>query len=69
MTTFTLTLAALLLLLTLPVVLLLWATESPEQRTRRQIRRVRKVTGLSQEKLAKRFGVTRHRVRVCLATA
>jgi len=67
MTTFSLTLAALLLLLTLPVVLLLWATESPEQRTRRQIRRVRKVTGLSQEKLAERFGVTRYRVRVCLA--
>ena len=51
-------------LLLLPVVLLLWATESQEQRIRRWHRR-----GHSQRAIAARLGVTRYRVRRALAVA
>lgn len=60
------TVCAVLLLLTLPIVILLWVTESPKQRQTRQIRRIRKTTGLPQEKIAALFGVSRWRVRVAL---
>ena len=60
---------ALLLLITLPLVILWRLSLTPQQDQARRIRQARRVTGLSQEKLAARFGVTRHRVRVALAAA
>ena len=51
-------------LLTLPLLVLLWATESQEQRIRRWHRR-----GQSQRAIAARLGVTRYRVRRALAAA
>lgn len=51
-----------LLIVTLPAVLLLWATESQEQRVRRLHR-----SGLSQAKIAERLGLTRYKVRKALA--
>ena len=55
--------AWLVALIVLPVLIILWATESQDQR----IRRFKRQYGLSERVLAKRFGVTRHRVRVALA--
>lgn len=49
-------------LLLLPAVVLLWATESREQRIRRWHRR-----GQSQRAIAQRLGVSRYRVRQALA--
>ena len=60
---------ALLLLITLPLVILWRLSLTPQQDQARRIRQARRVHGLSQEKLAARFGVTRHRVRVALAAA
>jgi hypothetical protein len=48
--------------LLLPVLLLLWATESTEGRTRRLSR-----SGWSQRRIAEHLGVTRYRVRLALA--
>jgi hypothetical protein len=53
-----LALAALLL----PLLVLLWATESIEARTRRLSR-----SGWSQRRIAEHLGVTRYRVRLALA--
>lgn len=55
-------LAAAAVLLMLPIVLILWATESRPQRIRRWHRQ-----GLSQRAIAERLGVTRHAVRQALA--
>ena len=60
---------ALLLLITLPLVILWRLSLTPEQDQARRIRQARRVTGLSQVKLAARFGVSRHRVRVALGVA
>jgi hypothetical protein len=49
-------------LLTLPLIVLLWATESREQRIRRWHRR-----GQSQRAIAARIGVSRYQVRKALA--
>jgi len=49
-------------LLTLPLIVLLWATESREQRIRRWHRR-----GQSQRAIAARLGVSRYQVRKALA--
>jgi hypothetical protein len=49
-------------LLTLPFLLLLWATESQEQRIRRWHRQ-----GMSQRSIAQRLGTTRYWVRKALA--
>ena len=49
-------------LLLLPIVILLWVTESREQRIRRWHRR-----GQSQRAIAQRLGVSRYRVRKALA--
>ena len=49
-------------LLLFPLIVLLWATESREQRIRRWHRR-----GMSQRAIAARLGVSRYRVRVALA--
>lgn len=49
-------------LLLLPVIVILWATESTQQR----IRRLRSY-GLSQAAIADRLGVTRYQVRKALA--
>lgn len=49
-------------LLALPIILLLWATESREQRIRRWHRH-----GQSQRTIAQRLGVTRYQVRKALA--
>lgn len=46
----------------LPLLLLLWATESTEARTQRLSR-----SGWSQRRIADHLGVTRHRVRLALA--
>ncbi len=60
--TMTTTLALLLALLLLPVLILLWATESTEQRARRLHR-----NGWSQRRIADHMNITRYRVRVALA--
>jgi hypothetical protein len=49
-------------LLTLPIVFLLWLTESREQRIRRWHRR-----GMSQRQISEGLGCTRYRVRQALA--
>lgn len=49
-------------LLLLPIIIVLWATESREQR----IRRLRSY-GLTQAAIAERLGVTRYQVRKALA--
>lgn len=59
----TTTFCLLLALLTLPLLVLLWATESREQRIRRWHR-----SGQSQRAIAARLGITRYRVRQALAT-
>lgn len=59
----TTTLALLLALLLLPLLVLLWATESQTQR----VKRLRSY-GWSQQRIANHLGVTRYRVRVALAT-
>ena len=59
----TTTLALLLALLLLPLLVLLWATESQPQR----VKRLRSY-GWSQQRIADHLGVTRYRVRVALAT-
>ncbi len=66
---FSFSLVALLLLITLPLVILWRLSLTPEQDQTRRIRSARRLTGLSQEKLAARFGVSRHRVRVALGVA
>jgi len=66
---FSFSFVALLLLITLPLVILWRLSLTPEQDQARRIRQARRVTGLSQVKLAARFGVSRHRVRVALAAA
>ena len=60
---------ALLLLITLPLVILWRLSLTPKQDQTRRIRQARRVTGLSQEKLAARGGVSRYRVRVSLGVA
>ena len=50
-------------LIVLPVLILLWATESRPQR----IRRLRSRYGWSQQRIADRLGVTRWAVRQALA--
>jgi DNA-binding transcriptional regulator LsrR (DeoR family) len=59
----TTTLALLLALLLLPVLILLWATESTPQRARR----LHRSYGWSQRRIADHLHITRYRVRVALA--
>ncbi len=66
---FSFSFVALLLLIPLPLVILWRLSLPPEQDQTRRIRQAKRVTGLSQRDLAKRFGVTRHRVRLALAAA
>lgn len=61
--------AVVLLLITLPLVILWRLSLTPRQDQHRRIRQARRVTGLSQQKLADRFGVSRYRVRVALGVA
>jgi hypothetical protein len=58
------TLAILLALLLLPVLILLWATESREQRARRWRR-----DGMTQQAIADRLGCSRSTVRRMLLAA
>ncbi len=58
------TLAILLALLLLPVLIILWATESREQRARRWRR-----DGMTQQAIAERLGCSRSTVRRMLAAA
>jgi hypothetical protein len=58
----TTTLAIILALLLLPLLVLLWATESTEQRAKRL-----RSYGWSQRRIASHLGVTRYRVRMALA--
>jgi hypothetical protein len=55
-------LALCLAALLLPALVLLWATESTEQRARRL-----SCSGWSQRRIAEHLGVTRYRVRLALA--
>ncbi len=55
-------LALCLAALLLPVLVILWAAESTEQRARRLSR-----SGWSQRRIAEHLGVTRYRVRLALA--
>ena len=57
------TIALLLALLLLPLLVLLWATESRPQRAKRL-----RSYGWSQQRIADHLGVTRYHVRVALAT-
>ena len=59
----TTTLALLLALLLLPVLILLWATETTAQRTKRL-----HSYGWSQRRIADHMNITRYRVRVALAS-
>ena len=54
--------ALVLAVLLLPLVVLLWATESTEQRARRL-----RGYGWSQVRIAEHLGVTRYRVRLAIA--
>ena len=58
----TTTCAIVLALLLLPLLILLWASESTEQRARRLHR-----NGWSQRRIADHMNITRYRVRVALA--
>ena len=58
----TTTFAIVLALLLLPMLILLWATESTEQRARRLHR-----NGWSQRRIADHMNITRYRVRMALA--
>jgi ribosomal protein S14 len=62
----TTTLAFIAALLILPVIILLWATESKDQRTTRQVRACMK-KGYSQRQTAAELGLTRYRVRKAIA--
>ena len=64
MTTLLTALALALALITLPLVVLLWATESRPKRIRRLSR-----NGYSQRSIAQRLGVSRYAVRCALAGA
>ena len=68
MTSFTFV-AVVLLLITLPLVILWRLSLTPQQDQHRRICQARRVTGLSQQKLADQFGVSRYRVRVALGVA
>ena len=57
------TIALLLALLLLPLLVLLWATESTEQRTKRLAG-----YGWSQRRIADHLHITRYRVRMALAS-
>lgn len=57
----TTTLAVLLVLITLPILIILWATESTPQRVRRL-----RGYGWSQQRIADKLGITRYRVRQAL---
>jgi DNA-binding transcriptional regulator LsrR (DeoR family) len=59
----TTTLALLLALFLLPVLILLWATESTEQRARR----LRRSYGWSQQRIADHMNISRYAVRRALA--
>lgn len=59
----TTTLALILALLLLPLLVLLWATESLEQRAKRL-----RSYGWSQQRIADHLHITRYRVRVALAS-
>ena len=56
-------LCALAVLLALAVGVIVWATETPQDRARRWHR-----SGVSQRQIAQRLEVSRHRVRAWLAT-
>jgi hypothetical protein len=56
------TIALLLALLLLPIIILLWATESTEQR----VKRLRSY-GWAQRRIAEHMNITRYRVRQVLA--
>jgi hypothetical protein len=60
------TLALIVALLLLPVIILLWATESKDQRTTRKVRDCMK-KGYSQRQTAAALGLTRYRVRKAIA--
>ena len=62
---FTTTFAALAVLIFLPIVLLLWVTESRTQR----IHRLRKRHGWTQQRIADHLGISRSTVRRHLAAA
>ena len=64
MTTTVCILATLLAVLTIPVMVLLWATETRPQRIQRW-----HAKGMSQQAIADRLGTTRWQVRKALATA
>jgi hypothetical protein len=55
-------LAAVAIVLLLPLIFILWATESTEQKVRRL-----RASGLSQRAIADRLSITRYRVRIALA--
>lgn len=57
------TLALLLVLLLLPVLVLLWVTESTEQRAKRL-----RSYGWSQHRIAAHLGITRYQIRKALAS-
>lgn len=63
---FSTTLTVIAIMITLPIIILLWATESPEQRLTRRVKWHHKC-GLSQRQIAAELGISRYRVRLILA--
>ena len=70
---FSLSIAALIALITLPVIILLWATESEQQRRTRKQQRARKLRGQDYtfRQIAQRIGMSestaRNYCKVCAA--
>ena len=62
MITTTTTTAAIIALILLPLIVLVWATESNTQRQTRQAKRLSRHYGLSQRQIAQRLGVSRSTV-------
>ena len=71
--TFSITLAAIVALITLPVIVLLWATESEHQRRNRKQQRARRLRGQDYtfRQIAQRIGMSestaRNYCKVCAA--
>ena len=71
--TFSITFAAIVALITLPVIVLLWATESEQQRRNRKQQRARKLRGQDYtfRQIAQRIGMSestaRNYCKVCAA--
>ena len=65
----TTTTAAIIALILLPLIVILWVTESPQQRQTRQATRLSRHYGLSQRQIAQQLGISQSTVSRRLARA